>query len=83
MPEKALLDDIHFYVINFYQWLKKELKLEIENEWDLYYRFQEWFCIIIYRENQFSVKPLRDVNKRSSSVILSYTEIDAKVALLN
>jgi len=49
MPEKALLNDVNFHLINFFQWLKKGLIIEIpmENDSKLYYQHREEFNRLI------------------------------------
>jgi DNA adenine methylase len=45
LPARALLNDINPYLINFYSWIKKGLKisLQMENDAKLYYRHRESF----------------------------------------
>jgi DNA adenine methylase len=49
MPERALLNDINAYLINFFQWVQKGLtvKLPLQNEKDLYYSYREQFNNLI------------------------------------
>ncbi|MBV5262034.1 hypothetical protein FLX56_26910 [Synechococcus moorigangaii CMS01] len=44
-PQKAILNDINPHLINFYQQLKKGLKIDIlmANDVDLYYQYREQF----------------------------------------
>jgi len=45
MPEKALLNDVNVHLINFFQWLKRGLVIEIPmaNDRELYYRHRQEF----------------------------------------
>lgn len=45
LPQRALLNDINPHVINFYEWLKRGLKIsfEMENDGVAYYRARERF----------------------------------------
>ncbi len=56
MPEKALLNDINPYLINFYRWLKKGLKISIplENDRETYYKHRETFNRLIQEGKAFS-----------------------------
>ena len=49
MPSKALLNDTNPHLINFYRWLQKGLKIEIElkNEADYYYQCRSRFNSLI------------------------------------
>jgi DNA adenine methylase len=42
MPEKALLNDINPHTMNFYQWLKKGLRisLPLDNEGGAFYEYR-------------------------------------------
>lgn len=45
MPQRALLNDINFHLVNFYQWLKRGLTVSIpmQNDKSLYYQYRERF----------------------------------------
>jgi len=49
LPEKALLNDINPHLINFYQWVKKGLSIEIAvaNDASVYYRHRDRFNELI------------------------------------
>ncbi len=57
MPERALLNDVNPHLINFYRWLQRGLKIELEMENDrgLYYRYRERFNTLI-REGRHETK---------------------------
>lgn len=50
-PEKALLNDINPYLINFYKWLQRGLviEIELENKAETYYRHRDRFNELIRR----------------------------------
>ena len=56
MPERALLNDINPHLINFYQWLKRGLKVEIplRNDPETYYGHRERFNKLIHEGNALS-----------------------------
>jgi len=49
MPVRALLNDVNEHVINFYRWLKRGLKIELEmrNDADLFYSHRKNFNTLI------------------------------------
>jgi DNA adenine methylase len=49
LPGKALLNDINCHLLNFYQWLKKGLTIDLpmENDRQLYYLYREQFNRLI------------------------------------
>lgn len=49
MPVRALLNDVNEHVINFYRWLKRGLKIELEmrNDVDLFYSHRKFFNVLI------------------------------------
>jgi DNA adenine methylase len=49
MPVRALLNDVNEHVVNFYRWLKRGLKIELEmsNDATLFYRHRERFNELI------------------------------------
>lgn len=49
MPSRAILNDINPHSINFYEWLKQGLQIDIpmENDHDLYYEYRKKFNHII------------------------------------
>jgi DNA adenine methylase len=56
LPARALLNDINPHAINFYQWLKIGLHIDIpmENNRDLYYAHRTWFNHLISNGNASS-----------------------------
>jgi DNA adenine methylase len=51
MPVRALLNDVNEHVINFYRWLKRGIKIELEmrNDADLFYSQRKYFNALIAR----------------------------------
>ncbi len=54
MPVRALLNDVNEHVINFYRWLKRGLKIELEmrNDSELFYTHRERFNRLISQRSE-------------------------------
>jgi DNA adenine methylase len=56
MPTRALLNDINEHLMNFYDWVRRGLQIDIEmeNDSDVYYRHRERFNSLIAQGQQAS-----------------------------
>ncbi len=56
MPDRALLNDINPHLINFYAWLKRGLRIEVEmrNDEVLFYRHRVRFNELLRKKRQRS-----------------------------
>jgi DNA adenine methylase len=49
MPERALLNDVNSHVVNFYRWLKRGLKIDIDMRYSqtLFYKHRRRFNLLL------------------------------------